>query len=99
MRVFPATRLRSLRYAASTRRSARLPMRWTIWINKVTRASVTRLRALIHEGRQQGHANGLGMLTNMGRGFSGDASAQAFYQPGCVPSKQIRWQANGPQRA
>src|SRR5713226_8581457 len=43
MRVFPATRLRSLIYADSTRRSARAPMRWTIWINNVTRASVTRL--------------------------------------------------------
>ena len=49
------------------------------------------LGALIHQGRQQGHTNGLGMFTNMGRGFSGDAPAQAFYQPGCVPSKQIRW--------
>src|SRR5258708_6870452 len=41
MRVFPATRLRSLMYADSTRRSARLTMRWTISTDNVSRASVT----------------------------------------------------------
>ena len=55
------------------------------------------LSALKHQGGQKRHANGLGVLANMGRRLGGNASPQTFHQFGCIPSKQVRWQADGSQ--
>lgn len=59
---------------------------------------MTRLRALKHQSRQQRHANGVGVLANMRRGFGSNPSAQAFDQLGSIALKQVRRQLDGTQR-
>lgn len=52
------------------------------------------LGPLEDQGSQQRHANRLGMLANVGRRLGSNASPQTFHQLGCIPSKQVRWQAD-----
>src|SRR5260221_1563892 len=57
------------------------------------------LGSLDDQGCEQRQANSLGMLANMGGRLSSNTSPQALHQLRCIPLKQVRWQANGTQRA